>query len=324
MNTNILVTSYATQESPSQGWGGDPTSLDLASYEKILKMLTSSGEKHFNLIGGEPTAHPNLKPILEKTNEWCKNNAMTATLVTNGTYLESFIPSIGAYIDLVIQCAALKDFAKVEQYTEIYATLQHIDNLGWFESGKAICQFEIQSNNISYEYVENLFSSLGLKKVRINFSPSPLGGSPEEYYDSLKVEFLAFCQLAYKYHIAVEVNNYNAIPFCYYNAEEKALIKLVCEDYPKYSEAFRLVVLPNLDCIYDRYNNMHQVVKAHLTEFDSMKDLNKYLLLAIYYPLTTQKCEGRCATCPQADLFKCDGRYLFKPDAKIKEDNIDE
>ena len=61
-----------------------------------------------------------------------------------------------------------------------------MDNLGWFESGKAICQFEIQSDNISYEYVENLFSSLGLKKIRINFPPAPLGRSPEEYYNSLK------------------------------------------------------------------------------------------------------------------------------------------
>lgn len=324
MNTNILVTSYATQGSPSQGWGGEPTSLDLASYEKILKMLTHSGEKHFNLIGGEPTAHPNLKPILEKTNEWCKNNLMTATLITNGSYLEQFIPSIGAYIDLIIQCAALKDFARVEQYTEIYATLQHMDNLGWFDSGKAICQFEIQPDTISYEYIENLFTLLKFKKVRVNFQPASLGGNPEEYYNELKIEFLTFCRLAYRYHIEVEINDYNAIPFCYYTNEEKAEIALVCRNYPKYSTAFRLVILPNLDCIYDRYNNMNQVIKAHLSEFDTLEALNKYLLLAIYYPLTTQVCEGRCAVCPQADLFKCDGRYLFKPDAKIKEDDINE
>ena len=171
MNTNILVTSYTTQESPSQKWGGDPTSLTEASYQQILKMLTDSGEKHFNLIGGEPTAHYDFKSILELTNLWCKENQLTATLFTNGSYLEPFISSIGSSINLIIQFAALEDFIQIEQYTTIMNTLQHLDNLGWFNSEKAICQFEIKPDSQSFEYIENLLTTFKFSKIRINFPP---------------------------------------------------------------------------------------------------------------------------------------------------------
>lgn len=322
MNTNILVTSYITQESPSQKWGGDPTSLTEASYKQILKMLTDSGEKHFNLIGGEPTAHYDFKSILELTNLWCKENQLTATLFTNGSYLEPFISSIGSSINLVIQFAALEDFIQIEQYTTIINTLEHLDNLGWFNSKKAVCQFEINPNSQSFEYIENLLTTFKFSKIRINFPPISLIAPPEEYYSQLKQKFLELCNTAYQYHTMIEVDSYNAVPYCYFSDSEKALISLVCTDYPRYSTAFRLVIFPNLDCIYDRYNNINQAIKANLKDFSTLQELNKYLLLAVYYPLTSQKCEGRCAVCPQADLYKCDGRYLFKPDAKIKEDEL--
>lgn len=324
MNTNILVTSYATQASPSQLWGGDPTSLDLTSYEEMLKMLKTSGEKHFNLIGGEPTVHPNLTPILERTNEWCKENRATATLVTNGTYLEQYITSLGSFINIILTFADLHDFTKIEHYTDIVSVMQHMDNLGWFESEKTVCRFELQQSTFSFEYIENLFETFKLPQVEVNFAPISLGGNPEEYFTNLKKQFLNFCNIAYHYHVKVKVNSYNAIPYCYFNATEKAQIQLVCENYPKYSEAFRLVILPNMECIYDRYNNLNEAIKANLTDFSTLQELNKYLLLAIYYPLTIQKGESRCMTCPAANLYKCDGRYLFRPDAKIKEDEFNE
>lgn len=323
MNTNILVTSYATEMSPSQTWGGDPTSLDLVTYGKILDMLTASGEKHFNLIGGDPILHPHFNQILEKTNDWCKNHSMTATIVTAGSCLEDYIASIGAYVDIVIEFSLLENFTNIKDYTAIYNVISHMDNLGWFDNNKAVCRFEIHPSVTSYEYAENLFTSFKFKKVQVNFVPAAMEGSLEEYYNALKSQFLCFCKLAYKHHIKIEVNQYNAIPICYFNEEEKAIIALVCDNYPKYTQAFRLVILPNLECVYDRFNNLYQNTQAFLSDFDSLDSLNKYLLLSVYYPLTTGICNSRCAVCKQADLFKCDGRYIFGFDT-LNDGNLEE
>lgn len=324
MNTNILVTSYTTQESPSQMWGGDPLSLDVTAYEEILSKLVASGEKHFNLIGGEPTAHYDLKPILERTNNWCRKYGMTATLVTNCTYLENYISSIGEFISLIVQIAPLETFTAINQYTSIRDVLLHIDNLGWFDNGKAICQFELAEKMFSLDYIENLLLDFTLPLIRVNFPPISLNSSPEEFYGNLKTKFLEVCEVAYKHHISIDVDSYNAVPLCYFTEGDKARISLVCSRYPKFSKAFRLVILPTLECIYDRYNNLEQIIKANLKDFETTQDLNKYLLLAVYYPLTGSKSEGRCGVCPHANLFKCDGRYLFNPTAKIKEDEEDE
>ena len=49
----------------------------------------------------------------------------------------------------------------------------------------------------------------------------------------------------------------------------------------------------------------------NLNDFSNFQELQKYLLLKIYYPLINMVDEGRCLSCPHAQFYKCDTPYLF-------------
>lgn len=311
MDPNILVTSYTAIGSPSQKWGGDPKTLDLETYDIILEFLVSSHKKHINLIGGDPVIHPDFFNILQKTNKWCKNFGMTASIYTSGIYLEKYIPYIGNDINIVISISALEYFNRIERFTDVYNIIEQLNNLDWFTSGKAICQFELYPYSINYDYIENLFKAFQFKQVKVNFSPKSFDISTEEYYLDLKKSFLQFCLLAQKYHTKIIVDDYNSIPLCYFNKEEEILISDICENYPQFSKAFKLVILPDLTCSYDKFNNIQQNIPMHLNDFSNFQELQKYLLLKIYYPLVNMADEGRCLSCPHAQFYKCDTPYLF-------------
>lgn len=286
--------------------------MSIENYIKILKYLTEQNKEHrIGIIGGEPTLHPNFKEILIESNQCAIANDVTFILFTNGIELEQYIPYIGENIKILINCNNLFNSKQAEQF---YHTLEHCNTLGWLKTEKVKLGCNLFPNEYNYHWIWLLVDMFKIKSLRCSVV-SPRGeyknwkNRKDEYFKWMKPIFLKFCTEAKKHNIKLGMDC-GYIPSCYFNKEEKDLIKEVIEDNHYSIEIGCTPVMditPDLQVVpcFGLYNN-----SIPLDFEKNWLGLYRYLNYNYYAPKTLNNNQNPCTTCNKLCDFQCQGGCL--------------
>jgi hypothetical protein len=276
----------------------------------ILSFAARSPKNHVGIIGGEPTLHPQFDEILKEVNRYCREINTSATLFTNGIEVERFMPYIGERIGLLINCNS-PQFQTAESFNKQRATLDHLNELSWFDT-KANCGCNLYPDCTDYSYIWEIVDRYHLHHLRTSVvSPAACyihwRKDKEGYYNLMKPIYLKFCQDALAHHCKLNMDC-GHIPMCYFNGEEKELVKQACGDDRCDNGFCEPVVDINPDFKATACFGSYDPVD--MRDFDNLIELERYLLLKKSYPRAIANCTGKCTTCKKHKLLKCQGGCL--------------
>lgn len=311
--SNIAINNYCNLKCPycfaDDMIAQSNINMSIQDYEKVIDFILKNPIDSVNIIGGEPTLHPQFENILKITKQKTTMSIKPSILFTNGIELEKYLPLMDN-IDILINCNDPKYFTK-EQSFKFNATLDKIFQLDWFNT-KVTCGCNIHLNNTDYSYFWNIVDKYKLKTARCSVV-SPGGiykdwkSKKDEYFTLLKPIFLNFCQEAKK-HDCVLCMDCAHIPFCYFNDMEIELIKSICN--LKYCKDFCHCVIditPDLKATscFGVYQPIDFLDKFHNTIF-----LNKYLFNNFNKILALSNNTDKCYNCEKLKNLQCQGGCL--------------
>ena len=284
--------------------------MTLNDFRMILSFAARTPKNHIGIIGGEPTLHPQFDEILKEVNRYCREVNTDATLFTNGIELEKFMPYIGDRIGLLINCNS-PQFQSGELFNKQRATLDHLNELSWF-ARKANCGCNLYPDCTDYSYIWEIVDRYHLTHLRTSVvSPAACyihwRKDKEGYYNLMKPIYLKFCQDALAHHCKLNMDC-GHIPMCYFNGEEKELVKQACGDDRCDNGFCEPVVDINPDFKATACFGSYDPVD--MRDFDNLIELERYLLLKKSYPRALANCTGKCTTCKKHKLLKCQGGCL--------------
>lgn len=284
--------------------------MTLDDFRMILSFAARTPKNHVGIIGGEPTLHPQFDEILKEVNRYCREINTDATLFTNGIELEKFMPYIGDRIGLLINCNS-PQFQSGELFNKQRATLDHLNELSWFDR-KANCGCNLYPDCTDYSYIWEIVDRYHLTHLRTSVvSPAACyihwRKDKEGYYNLMKPIYLKFCQDALEHHCKLNMDC-GHIPMCYFNGEEKELVKQACGDDRCDNGFCEPVVDINPDFKATACFGSYDPVD--MRDFDNLIELERYLLLKKSYPRAIANCTGKCTICKKHKLLKCQGGCL--------------
>ncbi len=309
---NIAVTNYCNLKCPycfaDDMICEEKRHITLEQFRATLDWLARTPKNHIGIIGGEPTLHPQFGEILHEVNLYCRDLRTSATLFTNGIYLNKYLPEIGEGIGVLINCNH-PDGMTAEQEKQFRATMEHLDILGWFRE-RATCGCNLYVGLEDYGYIWELVDRYQLNRLR--YSVTAPGGQytqwrhdKEGYYTAMKPILLRFCGEAEKRGVLL-CPDCNHIPDCYLTQEERELVARVndhdttgfCEPVVDITPDFRATAC------FGSYD------PVDCGKFRDLIELERYLLLKKSYPRVCANATGKCAGCPEHECLRCQGGCL--------------
>ena len=292
--------------------------MSLDDYRKVLDFVARTPMNHVGIIGGEPTLHPDFEDILKETNRYCRELNTDATLFTNGTELEKYMPLIGDRIGILININS-PESQGAEKTQKQMATLDHLADLSWFDR-KANCGCNIHMNCTDYSFIWKIVDKYHLDHLRTSVvSPGACYESwrkdKETYYNKMKPIFIQYCKDAIKHHCRLGIDC-GHIPFCYFNLEEREIVEEICDNYRNDFCHPVIDITPDFKATacFGAYD------PVDIRDFETIPELENYLLLKKNYPRALANCTGKCTTCKKHELLQCQGGCLGFADLdKVKE-----
>lgn len=310
---NIAITAYCNLKCP-YCFADDMIceqshNITIEKFREILSWVARTPENHIGIIGGEPTIHPKFSDILKEVNQYCRELQTSATLFTNGIYLDKYLAEIGNSTGILINCNA-PDNMTADQWTRFNATLEHLHLLDWFHPGqeRANVGCNIYMARTDYTYIWQIIDKYNIKRLRTSVtSPTPeFRGDKEEYFTKLKPIFMDFVEKALERQIILGMDC-SQIPNCYFTQEEmeKVLQVMPEKNNPNYCEPV-IDITPEFTATacFGCYD------PVDCTQFPTVIDLRRYLLHRKNYPRMVGNATGKCAGCPNHELMLCQGGCL--------------
>lgn len=311
--SNIAINNYCNLKCPycfADDMNLMPNiSMSIEDYNKVTDFILKNPIDNINIIGGEPTLHPQFKQILEITKEKTIMSLNPSILFTNGIELEQYLPFMDN-IDILINCNNPK-YLTEQQQSKFYSTLNKIYELNWFDN-KVTCGCNIHLNCTDYSYFWNIVKKYKLKGIRCSVV-SPGGiythwrNNKDQYFNLLKPIFLQFCEQAILHNCVICIDCAH-IPLCYFNDEEMELIKSICNLKHCKSICHSVIdITPDLKATscFGIYKPIDFLDKFHNTIF-----LNKYLFKNQNQVLTLLNNTGKCKDCQSFLDGQCQGGCL--------------
>lgn len=283
--------------------------ISLEQYHYILQWISKTPENHIGIIGGEPCTHPFFSDIIKETNIYCRETNATATLFTNGIYLNKFLPEIGNKIHILINYNNPKNLTS-EFRSKLKETLDHLYLLDWLNS-KAQIGCNIYLDETNYDWIWEAVDNYQLKSIRVSIT-SP-GGiyhkdwvfDKEKYYTKLVPVFIEFCKKAKEHNVICSMDC-NRIPLCYFSKDEIELIEEVCDHYNSF------VCDPVIDITMDfkATSCFGCYDPIDCNQFENVLELRRYLAYKKNYQRYQLNKTGKCIDCKNHELMKCQGGCL--------------
>lgn len=316
---NIAVTNYCNLKCP-YCFADDmiqekSISITMEDFCRILEWVSRTPKNHVGIIGGEPTLHPQFDEILKETNRYCKECNTGATLFTNGIELEKWMPLIGDRIGILINCNG-PQYQSEEVFAKQRKTLDHLAELSWFDR-KANCGYNIHLGQEDYSFIWDIVDRYKLDHLRTSVvSPAAQYEEwrydKEGYYKSIKPIFLQFVKDAVRHNCRLNMDC-GHIPMCYFNREETELLTSICDNlYQEWCDPV-VDITPEFKATacFGSYDPID------IRDFDTLFELERYMLLKKNYPKAQANCTGKCSTCKKHENLQCQGGCLGFADANM-------
>ena len=305
---NVAITNYCNLNCPycyiDSLKNSNVKTMPVEDYFSLLEWFASSEEEHIGITGGEPTLHPNFDLILKETGRYCKNLRATAMIYTNGVNLENYLNYITDNIFITLNCISGVDQSEI---------LDLLHRLQYFSKDRAMCKCILYPGLKRYGYFWDIVEKYNLQDAEVSIA-MPFGEyskfrfDKEKYYNMMKPLFLQFCKDAIKHDCILSVGC-PEIPSCYFTFEEQEIINQAC-DLETVGKAYCepvIEIAPDWTASICFAANDERI---DLRPFDSMVDLERYLLFKNSYPRLLENCTGKCTSCPQSKLLQCQGGCL--------------
>jgi hypothetical protein len=283
--------------------------ISIEQFRSILCWLARTRTPHFGIIGGEPTMHPHFDKIMEEVNRYCQEMDAGATLFTNGIHLDQWLPVIGNGVGILLNCNSDLNM-KPEQWKAMNSTLDHLSLMGWFLPGRERCTVgcNLYAEREDYDYLWEIVDRLHLQQIRTSVT-APISNrwkrDKEGYYEKMKPIFLSFCRRAQERSVRLNIDC-NHIPVCYYTPAERDLVAEVSEQVPDAMCVPVVDITPDFraTACFGAYD------PVSCADFETLPDLERFLLFRKTYPRVQSNCSGKCNGCKQHDLLLCQGGCL--------------
>lgn len=309
---NIAIVNYCNLKCPycfaDDMIQEDMTTISMEDFQKILQFIARTPKNHIGIIGGEPTLHPHFDEIIKEVNKYCRECDTGATLFTNGIELKKYLPLLGERIGLLINVNSPK-FQESEKYIKMLDTLNYLYEMSWFPQ-RATCGCNIHPGLEDYGFIWEIVDKYHLDHLRVSVvSPAAKYESwrsdKEGYYYKMKPIFLDFCREAIKHNCRVCIDC-GHIPMCYFTEEEKELVLSIC-DNPNNEFCEPVVdIKPDFKATacFGSYDPID------IRDFETLIELERYLLIKKSLPRAEKNCTGKCTTCKKHKLLQCQGGCL--------------
>lgn len=310
---NIAITTYCNLRCP-YCFADDMIeqthkNIDLDQFRRILNWIARTPNNHIGLIGGEPTLHPQFSEILKEVNTYTRELRTTATLFTNGIHLDKYVPEIGNMIGLLINVNAPENM-RPENWRKLNETLEHLNLLGWFVPGRARANIgcNLWPDRSNYDFIWDIVDRYKIDHVRVSVT-APITNEyrsrKQWYYSAMKPIFLKFVNQAKERNVRLGADC-NQIPDCYFTKEEKDLIYSIMDG--RHGGICNPVVDITPDFTATACFGAYDPVDC--SQFETLIDLERYLLHKKTYPRVQANCTGKCTHCRNHELLICQGGCL--------------
>lgn len=287
--------------------------IQLKDFCRILAFLGKSTNQRIGLIGGEPCLHPNFKNMLGILNTFYNDTGHASIVFSNGIFLAPYIPYLGN-VDVLVNCNSPESQGEIN-YQQMLKSLQIAYDQGLIARDQVRCGCNIHLNQDDYSYFWNdIVDTFEAKIVRCSIV-SPGGcyqktwqhqDKKQEYYYQLKPKLMQFIQEANARNVKIAFDC-NQIPVCFFDNEERELIRKVA------------LTLPQLNCTpsVDIDMNLNafscfgvQGDSISITQFNTVDELERYLFINNTIPKIQSNGKGMCIDCDLYKKYQCQGGCL--------------
>jgi len=283
-------------------------SISIENLRIILEFLARTPKNHVGIIGGEPTLHPHFSEIMCEVNRYCRELNTNATLFTNGTNLEKYLPDIGDRVGLLINVNS-PEVTPADEYRKTINVLEHLADLAWFDR-RANIGCNIYPTVEDYSYIWDIADRIGVNHIRTSVvSPggcfAKMRNDKEKYYMDMKPIFLEHCRNAIKHRCKLNMDC-GHIPECYFTEEETEIVRAACEMPPN---SFCEPVV-DITADFRATSCFGAYDPVDIRDFDNIFELERYLLAKKVLPKAEKNRYGRCSSCKKHELLQCQGGCL--------------
>ena len=281
--------------------------ITLEQLDNIFNFLKKSNNiGRIGLIGGEPTLHPQLKDILIKTIQFCKeNNLPQPVMFTNGIELKKYIKFINE-IKILLNVNEPNIIGN-NNWNKIINNLKLLDSLCVLEN-QITFGINLYPNIQDYNFIFELAKQFNQSHIRCSIVAPTCNFNniqQDEYYNNLmKPIFLNFLKLAISYNIKINMDC-NKIPLCYFSEIEKNDILKLTDNYTSYCTPV-IDITPDMKA--SSCFGTYQLID--LNNFDNLAEVERYFNFKILYPKILQNKNKKCINCSKFLNLSCQGGCL--------------
>lgn len=284
--------------------------ITIQQLNEILNYLKKTKISYLNIIGGEPSIHPEILQIIELianfTHIHCYNK--TPLMFTNGINLYNLDSNILNKINLLININNLKKIDN-NKFNQLILSLEFLKKNHFFKNNKVFFGFNIYPDMTNYNFIFELAKQYRISSLRCACVAPPEHlfnlKNKEQYFIKEKEIFLNCCYQALINNIILDLDC-TQIPLCYFTKEEKILLSQTCKHFSHFCSPI-IDIYPNLTakCCF-ALDNIVQ-----LSKFENLDFVNRYFLFNDIYNNTKLNLDNKCQKCDKFQNFCCQGGCLI-------------
>ena len=284
-----------------------PKRISIAEMQKVAVWLAEQGTRHVNVLGGEPTIHPDLPRLLDILNEaGCR-----ATLVTNGLgEPESYQESISKVIAVLLNYRPAREHSPRQRQR----FLQNLESLRREKQSRSPDDpvhlsfgTTLVELNQSIDYLIEGALEWNADAIRLDLS-KPAPNKRNQYLDPRDNTGLGpwLVSLVQKIKQAGLHPGFDCpVPYCLFSEAEIKYLENAVHNFRGFCSP-PMDLLPGGKVIYC-YPLAHVCEPLDLEEAGDMKMLDRFMNQMVRSTVFKHRLDPRCAGCAWFEKRKCQG-----------------
>lgn len=309
---NITINNFCNLQCPycfADNIAGIAENMSLNEFSSILEFINHT--ESINILGGEPTLHPQFQSILNILYKYNVDAQISTWIFTNGTNLSPYLSWFAEHSDIMhILLNCNSPAVQTEEHWSNFVQLMDDIYTNEVLSPITMLGCNLYPDCTDYSYIWNFAQQYNLATIRVSVA-SPGGqlrswrDKKWEYFDTMKPIFMQFVNDAIEngVHLLFDCSQ---LPKCIFTAEELEAI-LMCGWLMDIEYCNPPVdILMNGKAIPCLGN----YVPIDYTNFGSYAELRHYFTLVINQNAANNNGQGACANCIKREHLTCQGGCL--------------
>ena len=264
-----------------------PQDMREQEFQRLLRWIRKTGVSTAAFIGGEPTMHAGIVPMIRET----VAAGVTVTLFTNGLFSPDLVHNLSMYVSNFVV-----NFNDPVTYSSAQYKLLHENLARLSESGARITfSKNFSTGNINYAYLLDEAGRYGVRTIRYDIS-RPASSGTNDYYAlnetrQLMDHIVAFVRACESRNIKTGLDC--CLKFCELSGEDRAYLERV-------SMKFKGICHPSIDIHPDLSASyclpMRHVSVTDVTAFANCEQLMHHFAEAVR-PIRFENVSDECHNC---------------------------